>query len=181
MKGWAVLVVSLGLVVAAQPAQAQLAFGPQLVWGDDADFGIGGRLDFDLAGPLAIEDGPLQNLFGSATGSYFFDDCPSRTPDLVDCSFIEFNGNANVPFTIEDSSTEGYLGAGLHLARFSVDTNGPVEEPGLFIPVTDTEIGLNLLGGFKFPFSDLTAFVEGKLGLVGAQQFVLSAGILFGG
>ena len=180
MKRWAALVVSLGLIFPAQPIQAQLAFGPQFAWGDDMDFGIGGRLDFDLAGPLAIDDGPLQNLFGSATGSYFFDDCPSRTPDTVDCGFIEFNGNANVPFTIGGSSADGYLGAGFHAARSSINTNVPDDNSG-FIPVTDTEIGVNLLGGFKFPFSDLTAFVEGKFGLVGVQQFILSAGILFGG
>ena len=177
MKRWATLAVGIGLLIAAQPIQAQFSFGPQLAWGDDTDFGIGGRLDFDLAGPLAIDDGPFQNLFGSATASYYFWDCGSSVPDTTDCGFIEFNGNAGVPFTIEDSALEGYLGTGLHVARFSVDHGGAVDESPLF---SDTEIGLNLLAGMKFPLSDLTGFVEGKFGLVGAEQFVLSAGILFG-
>ncbi len=181
MMRWAALVITLGLGFLVVPAQAQVTFGPQLAWGDDTDFGIGGRINFDLAGPLAIDDGLFQNLFASATGSYFFDDCGSGVPDAVDCSFIEFNGNANVPFTIEDSSVSGYLGSGVHLARFSVDTNSVNQTPGLFLPTTDTEVGLNVLGGFMFPVSDLTGFVEGKFGLVGAQQFILSAGILFGG
>ena len=181
MRRWVGLALGLSLGFVAIPAHAQITFGPQLAWGDDTDFGVGGRVDFDLAGPLAIDDGPFQNLFGSVTGSYFFDDCHSDAPDAVDCGFIEFNGNAAVPFTIEDSSLAGYLGAGVHIARFSVDTNQVEKIPGLFLPVSDTEIGLNILGGFKFPLADLTGFVEGKFGLVGAEQFILSTGILFGG
>ncbi len=180
MKRWAALAVTAGLIVVAQPVLAQASFGPQLAWGDDSDFGIGGRIDFDLAGPLAIDDGPFQNLFGSATGSYFFHNCDPLVPDSVDCGFIEFNGNAGVPFAIEDTSLTGYFGGGVHLTRFSVDTHGPVEDPGV-IPVADTEIGLNLLGGLKYPLGDLTGFVEGKFGLVGTSQFIISAGILFGG
>lgn len=180
MTRWVALALGLAMAFVSVPAQAQVTFGPQLVWGDDTDFGVGGRVDFDLAGPLAITDGLFQDLFGSATASYFFWDCdlggdPGVAPD---CGFIELNGNAAVPFTIEDSSVLGYLGGGLHLARFSVDRNGaPFSEFGVR---SDTEIGLNILGGIKFPLAGLTGFVEGKFGLIGAEQFVFSAGFLIG-
>lgn len=178
MKRWAIVALGLVLALSGAPAYAQVSFGPQVVWGDDTDLGVGGRIDFDLAGPLAIDDGFFQNLFGSVTGSYFFWDCGTGIDnDNVDCGYIEFNGNAGVPFSVESSSLNGYFGGGLHVGRSSVDYSGEIIERNL---VSDTEIGLNLLGGFKFPISDLTGFVEGKFGLVGVEQFVISAGILFG-
>ena len=178
MKRWAIVTLGLVLALWGSPADAQVSFGPQLVWGDDTDLGVGGRIDFGLAGALGIDDGFFQNLFGSATGSYFFWDCGTGIDiDNLDCGYIEFNGNAGVPFTVESSSLSGYFGSGLHVGRTSVDYKGEIIERTL---ASDTEIGLNLLGGFKFPISDLTGFVEGKFGLVGVEQFVLSFGFLFG-
>ena len=178
MKRWAVVAIGLTMVVVAVPVAAQVTFGPQLVWGDDTDFGVGGRVDFDLAGPLAIVDGPFQDLFGSVTGSYFFWDCPSfGTDTTADCGVIEFNANASVPFSVEGSSVLGYLGGGLHLARLSVDYTTPTL--GDLDLRSDTDIGLNVLGGVKFPLAGMTGFVEGKFGVAGAEQFVFSVGLLF--
>jgi hypothetical protein len=181
MTRWVVVALGLAMAFVSVPARAQVIFGPQFVWGGDTDSGVGARVDFDLAGPLAIDDGLFQHLFGSATGSYFFRDCPpAGTDQLADCGFIEINGNANIPFTITGSSVSGYLGGGLHLARYSVDYSTPEARALISSEPTFAQIGLNLLGGIKFPLSGLTGFVEGKFGLVGAEQFVFSAGLLIG-
>lgn len=161
-----------GSALLAQPAQAQVDFGPQIAWGDDTDFGVGGRIDFGIGNAFGVDDGPFANLFGSAAATYFFVDCPSN----ADCSYFEIDGNLAVPFTLEGNSLRPYAGAGIHVARWSVDFDG-VGIPGA--DVDDTEVGLNLLGGIFFPISDLDGFVQGKFGLAGAEQFVLSAGILF--
>jgi hypothetical protein len=40
---------------------------------------------------------------------------------------------------------------------------------------------VNILGGIFFDLGGLDAFAEAKLGLAGAEQLSLSAGVLFGG
>jgi hypothetical protein len=164
MKRWAILALSAALLGPAMPAEAQVNFGPQLAWGDDTDLGLGGRIDFGVADALGVDDGPFQNLFASTSITYFFCDW---------CDYFEINGNLAVPFTLEGSSIAPYAGAGIHIGRFSFD------EPLIGDEFDDTEVGLNLLGGIFFPLSDLTGFAEGKFGLGGADQFVLSAGVLF--
>jgi opacity protein-like surface antigen len=168
MKKWVCLLGAFGLLLAAQPATAQVSFGPQLAWGDDTDLGIGARVHFDLADMFGVEDGFFADLFGMGTGTYFFIDCPSG----VSCSFLEFNANAGVPFDIDGSVTP-YAGAGIHLARASVSFQGFSE--------SDTEFGLNILGGIFFPLGGLRGFAEAKFGISGADQLVLAGGVLFGG
>ncbi len=153
----------------AQPAQAQVSFGPQLAWGDDTDLGIGGRAEFGLADAFGIDEDPFADLFGMATATYFFWDCDRGFDDVdEDCSYFEINGNAAVPFEVESSAVP-YAGAGLHIGRLSVGN------------ASDTEVGLNLLGGVHFPLGALRGFGEAKLGLGGADQFVIAGGVMFGG
>lgn len=171
MKRWAMLVVAVGLfALSPLQAHAQAAFGPALAWGDDTDFGIGGRLDIPMGSALGVTDGSFSNIFFSGTFTYFFIDCRR-------CSYYEINGNLAVPFEIEGSSVGLYAGSGIRIGHVSRDL--PEDN------YSDTDVGLNLLGGLTFPLADeLGGFVEGKFGLVGSgvsEQFVLSAGILFGG
>ena len=173
MKRYAILLAGLALVhLPPARAEAQVNFGPLLAWGDDADMGIGGRVDIGLGNAFGVESGPFQNLFLNSGVTYFFTDC-EEGPDFdeIDCSWIEINGNLAVPFTLEGSSIQPYAGSGIHIARLSVDA-GPFEGD-------DTEVGLNLLGGIFFPISDLRGFAEAKFELGGGEQFVLSGGILF--
>ena len=67
-----------------------------------------------------------------------------------------------------------YVGGGLNIARVSVDL-------GSFGSASDTEIGLNVLGGLKLNLSGLDAFTEARLSLGGGEQFAVMFGILFGG
>lgn len=174
MKRWSwILAVALVLPFLAQPAQAQVSFGPQLAWGDATDLGIGARAEFGLGEAFGFTESPFAELYGSATATYFFWDCGGGFgpggADL-DCNYIELNANGAIPFEI-DAGVTPFVGAGLHLGRTSVSSSGFSD--------SDTEVGLNILGGLQFPLGGYGGFVEGKFGLTGADQFVLSTGILF--
>lgn len=143
----------------ARPAQAQVAVGPELSFADDWDFGIGARAQFDL-GSLFDAEG-LETLQGVASFDYFF-------PECVDCSYWEINGNALYPFEL-DGDLAPYAGGGLNISRRSIGT------------VSDTDAGLNLLGGLDFALEGFTMFTEAKIEIGGGNQFVLTVGALFGG
>jgi hypothetical protein len=177
MKRCALLVAGLGLFcLAPRAAEAQVSFGPHIAWGDDTDFGVGGTINFGLGNAFGIEDGAFANLFGSVGATYFFFDCtPGFNLDSVNCTYYEINGNLAVPFTIEGSSIQPYVGAGIGLAHgsYSYPLFGEFD-------YSNTDVGLNILGGIFFPLGGLKGFAQGKFELSGGEQFVLSGGILFG-
>ncbi|NIR46648.1 MAG: porin family protein [Gemmatimonadetes bacterium] len=141
------------LTVLAWPAtlSAQLDVGPQASWADDADFGIGGRAMLGI--PVDI---PL-----AAIGSfdYFFPD--------GDVDYWEINANAVYKFRVPGGVVAPYAGAGLNVAHTSVGD------------LSETDVGLNLLGGATFDAGQLTPFAELRVELGGGEQFVLTGGLLF--
>jgi hypothetical protein len=171
MKRLSLLAGALLVFAAAQPAAAQVRFGPHLAWGEDTDLGVGGRVLFDMAGLFGITEGFFTDLTGQAGGTYYFWDCDHGF-DEVDCSALQFDFDGIVPFQVESAVTP-FAGVGFHLARFSAENLGESD--------SETEFGMNVLGGIFFALGSLDAFAEAKLGLAGAEQLSLSAGILFGG
>lgn len=163
MKTWRVFAaVSAALVIGSADANAQ-AFGIQGSWGDDTDLGIGARLELGLPN-LLTSQGPLSNTFLIGSFDWFF---PDFCDNIDDCSYYEFNANLAVPITA--STIDPYAGAGLNIARMSV------------LDASDTEVGLNLLGGLRFNLGGASAFGEGRFVLGGSEQFVLTLGVLVGG
>lgn len=163
MKTWRVFAaIAALLVIATTDAQAQ-AFGVQGNWGDDTDLGIGARLELGLPNLFTTEP-PLSNTFLIGSFDWFF---PDRCDNVDDCSYWELNGNLAVPITA--SGIDPYAGAGLNIARASV------------LDASDTEVGLNLLGGLRFALGGASAFGEGRFVLGGSEQFVLTVGVLLGG
>lgn len=148
------------LVLAAGDLAAQTKFGGQVSWGDESDFGIGGRLAVDAA------DIPLE-IFG--TFDWFFPD----EPPGVDLTYWEINGNLAYLFEIRDApSIIPYAGGGLNIAHVNRETSTT--------DVSDTEVGLNLLGGIRFETqASVQPFIEFRLEVEGGDQFVVSAGVLF--
>lgn len=168
-------VSTLGVsAVATQPLSAQAVFGPQLAWGDNTDFGVGGRVEFGLGDLVGLEEAPFADIFGQATATFFFPDCGGGFfggGTGVDCSFFEIAASAAVPFDLDEDFTP-YAGAGLHLGRFGVSSGGTSD--------SETKLGLGLLGGVKFPLGGVNAFAEGKINLGTYDQVVLQFGVLFG-
>lgn len=146
----------------ATSAAAQVRFGPHLSWGDNADFAIGGKLLFGLA-DLAGED--TKNLEGSVALDWF--------PDCNGCSYFEATAGVLYRFDIGETALP-YAGGGLNWGRISYDTN----VPGFG---ADSEIGLAAMGGIRFPLGNLTAYTDARITLGGAEQAVISFGLLLGG
>jgi hypothetical protein len=163
----AMLPVAL-LAVTTQTAQAQ-RFGPQISFGTDSDFGLGGRVEFNLSSVVG-GTGTFSRLFGIGSFDYFFLDCDSALTDF-DCSWWEININGAIPLT--SAAVDAYVGGGLNFARIAIDT-------GLGPEGSDSEVGLNVLGGLRFPLGSLSAFGEARLSLAGGDQLVLTFGTLFG-
>lgn len=163
MKTWRVFAaMTAALVIGSAEAEAQ-AFGVQGNWGDDTDFGLGARLELGLPNLLTTQ-GPFSNTYLIGSFDWFF-------PDCNECTYWEINANLAVPITA--TSIDPYAGAGLNIAHISVETGVG--------DVSDTEVGLNLLGGIRFDLGTLGAFTEGRFELGGGEQFVLTFGVLVGG
>jgi hypothetical protein len=158
----------------ASDAQAQFTFGPGVAYHDDADLGIG----VWFASPL-----PSLHEQVSLTGSfiYFF---PDGDRDLVggnsfDVSYWELNPGLAYSFPTESSITP-FVAAGLNIARWSVDVDGPLDD---FIDLgysSGTDIGLNVGGGIRTMLGDsFTGVAAGRLELGGGDGFVIEAGLGF--
>lgn len=164
---------------AASPghARAQFRVGLQAGYGTagglDPGVGLGARAMFGL-GLVDSEGG--ETAIGAVTGmvslNRFFPDC-----EILDCGLWELNGNALLPlFAAQDFIP--YLGAGIGISRLSVDEDsGTTTEFG-----TDTDIGLNLLGGVRYRGTRVTTFGELRKNVgSGDDPFYVTFGVLFGG
>jgi outer membrane protein with beta-barrel domain len=149
---------------AARPASSPAdrpSFGVQLDWGNDPDFGIGGRGVFPLHSLF-----PKTPLDAIVSFDYFF---PGNS-----VTYWEINGNVAYRFSVPArSSFRPYAGAGLNIAHASATVAG--------VSASDTKAGLNLLGGttIKLKGSSLTPFVEGRGEVGGGKTFILTGGIRF--
>ncbi len=164
-----VLVVLGGLALLGSTAadlRAQTRFGVQASFGsDDVNFGIGGRATFNLRSLIKTP-----GFEGIASFDYFFPDEPAG----VDGTYWEINGNLGYTIPNVKGNVAPYVGGGLNIAHASVTVTG-------FGSGSDTEVGLNLLGGVKFKSrtSRLAPFVEARVELGGGEIFVLTGGVVF--
>jgi hypothetical protein len=157
----AIMMVNLTALAAQNPAAPapsadRMRFGAQVSYAsDDVDFGVGAHLDY-----------PMRRLFNNApifaqiSADVFF---PGN-----DVTYIEANWNANYRFRIQNSPLAPYAGAGLNFAYADTPAG------------SDSELGLNLVGGIQFPRAGrLMPFVQARLEIEGGELFVLSGGVHF--
>ncbi len=137
--------------------QAQTSIGGQVSWADDADIGLGARAF------LPIPALHPQLAFVPSFDVFF----PGS-----DLSYWELNANIHYTFVTDNSNLSPYVGAGLNFARASARV-GPVGR------VSESEVGVNVLGGLRFPMGGFSPFVEARVELGGGEQFVLAGGLLF--
>jgi len=151
MKRTTLTLTALALLSVAAPraADAQVYIGPEVAFNDDADFGIGGGLEFDM---------PSVDPRLSYLGDFLF-----FFPDGFD--YFEFNTNLTYDLPLEDSSIVPFVLSGLNVAR--VSTEG-IDD------ASDTEIGLNIGGGIKFDAGDLSPRVTGRFNLFSSESFTLT-------
>ena len=145
-------------------------FGGHVNFGLDSELGLGARYEHDLTNKLA-KTAPMSNAFFIGQLDYYFDVCGDGFGADVDCSMLEINPGLAV--NLSGQNVKPYLGAGLNIARISVSSGGT--------SASDTETGINLLGGLKFGLGGMSAYSEARLSLGGAEQLALTFGLLFGG
>jgi hypothetical protein len=141
----------------AQAARDPVRFGVQVNFGNDSEFGVGGRLRHSLQGLF-----PAAPLSGIASADIYFPGGGFTWLDL----------NYNVVYNFRPASAPKvtpYAGAGLNFVRVG----------GNNVP-SASRLGLNILGGMEFRTSArVTPFLELKFVIEGADQFVLTGGIMF--
>ena len=143
-------------------ADAQVRLGPQISFGDDTDFGIGGRIVAN------VESLPHWDFIGTFD-VFFIDDSPN-----FDRSYWEANGNLAYNFGVPEApSLSPYVGGGLNISRFSAT------EVSTGTDRDNTDLGLNLFVGTQFEGGSVTPFAEFRIVAEGAEQVVLTGGILF--
>lgn len=147
------LAVAFSLLAAA-PSSAQVHLGPQISLGSDSDVGIGGRIVAGVPDYAGVE-------FAGSFDVFF--------PD-GDLDWWELNGNLIYNFEIPDAATfRPYAGGGLNITRR--------DRPRFD---ADTDVGLNVLGGAKFPNDGpVTPYLEFRGTIEGGEQVVVTGGILF--
>ena len=151
------------LLSGAEQAYGQIGVGAQLSWADDAEFGLGARAVVDLT--------PFTNgLEAIGSFDYFFPDQPLG----ADIDYWEINANLAYLFRGVPSLAP-YLGGGLNVAHASVS----VDALGVPVGGSDTELGLNLLGGARINLGRVKPFAEMRVELGGGEQFVIAGGVLF--
>jgi len=175
----AMAAVVVGALGAATLEAQDVKIGAQASFAQDTDFGIGPRLEVGLGRVIA-------GLSVVGSFDYFFPDSfqlttPGGTMFSAEVDYWEVNTNLIYGFTVANApGVEPYFGAGINFSRISGNFTGPGGEE----EASETDVGINLLGGAKFPLTGVTPFLEARLELKGddplgvEDQFVLTGGIL---
>ena len=148
------------LILTPAAAQAQLGLGAQLNWGDDVDLGIGVRGTYTLPTTFPLE------VIGSF--DYFF---PSVGVSEIDLNYWEINANVVYLFPVSSAVIAPYAGTGFNFAHASVSSTEFQD-----ISISDSELGLNILGGAKFNVGGFMPFGELRIELGGGEEFIFTGG-----
>lgn len=128
-------------------------FGLQASVGEDVDLGLGVRYENRMLG--MFPESP--NLRFALSFDRFF-------PDGLR-SYWEVNANVFNLFQAQNARVAPYLGGGLNVAHMS---NGG----------SDTDVGVNLLGGVRLP-GRYRPYLEARIELGGGERLVVTGGWLF--
>ncbi len=170
----------LGALGAGTLEAQDVKLGAQASLAQDTNFGIGPRVEFGLGRAI-----PGLGVTGSF--DYFFpDDFRLTTIEgqmfTASVNYWEINANLIYGFSIANTpGVDPYVGAGINFSHISGNFTGP----GAAGDNSETDAGINLVGGAKFPLTGVTPFLEARLELKGSDplgvedQFVLTGGILF--
>ena len=149
---------ALALALTAPSLSAQdFDIGAQLSFGNDSQLGIGPR----VLTPLTSVHPRLRAVYSF---DYFF---PDSKGDDGDLDYWELAGS--VVRDVSVHRLKSYVGLGAVIARSSESENVARTSS------SRTTLGLNLVGGLRFPESEYTPFIEAR---AGGRQFVLAGGVL---
>lgn len=167
-----ILVLGLLAPMSAE-AQTSVKLGPRLgiPVGDVSDAGG----DLFLGADARIETEALPVVINPSFDFYFMDDIPT-VGGSVGQSLFTIDVNALYEFGVDNEVFTPYAGGGIGITRYSLDAD--VRNSS----TSDTDIGLNIVGGARFPlgtvepFAQLNAAFGGdwdRLGITGGLLFSL--------
>ncbi len=148
-------------VVGLHEARAQIEIGPRIGFdliGDVEEFFIGadGRLSL-VALPVVLN---------GAFDIYLVEE---------NLDFWQFSFNALYEFGIANVAFSPYVGGGIGISRTSLDF-----DLGDFgNDASDTDVGLNLIGGATFGFGNLKPFAQAQITFGDVDLFTIGGGLLF--
>ncbi len=165
MKSSGVLspILFLALMFSATPraeAQARIDIAP--------------RLGFDLVGDV-------EEFFLGVDARIGLVAVPVILNPAFDYYFTEGNRNvyqfsANVLYPIRYPGMRPYLGGGIGISRISIERDGRQFGP---FESSDTDVGLNFIGGVVFRTGNLRPFVQGQITFGDLDLFTVAGGLLF--
>lgn len=150
-------VLSAAIVLAPRSAQSQVYLGPEVAWSNDFDFGVGVGVEFGLP-----------QLF---TGANFMGDFLYFW-EGDDFTYFEFNANLTYDLPLEDVPVVPFALAGVNIGRTSVDSDSELSG-------SNTDVGLNVGGGFKFHIGSFRPWIMGRVALGGTEAFTVTAFLPF--
>lgn len=158
-------VLALGVAAfAPSTASAQVGFVVQGSYGFDIEeIGIGAGVNLGI-GSLTEKQG----IRLEATFDYFLVSDPAK--------FWEINGNLlkDIP-----SVKNLYVGAGVNYAHSSVDLSDICGAFCANVDDSSSDIGINLLGGYKLGSGKAAPFVQARFSLGGSEQLYVTGGFRF--
>ena len=145
-------------------ASQGISVGAAASYGEDSDFGVGPRVS------LAIPAGDLGlSLVGSF--DYFF---PSEDGLDADVTWSELSGNLVLDIPAGEGAIAPYVGAGINYAEASVSASTDF----FGFSASESEVGVNLLGGLRFGSAGPSPFLEGRYSTA-TEQIAVSVGVQF--
>lgn len=154
-----------GVLAVATPsvANAQIGFVAQASYGLDYEaLGLGGGINFGI-GSLTAKHG----IRAEATFDYFLVDDPLTVWEL----------NGNLMYDLK-AVPNLYLGAGVNYVKSSVDDDG-LGGACSIVDCSNSDVGLNILGGYKLGAGKAAPFVQARFELGGGEQLILTGGFRF--
>ena len=137
-----------------------------------AQFAVGPRLGYDLEAE-ALHIGAEARFALEAL------DLPVKIKPSIDYFFVDnftlvtIDANGIYEIALDGETLSPYVGAGLGISYWSFDS----EFEGFGIDGSDTNVGLNLLGGAVFGAGPLRPFAEARFNT--DDLFTLTGGLLF--
>ncbi len=160
---FASLVLLLALMASgAPPARAQVRLD------------VAPRLGFDLVGDV-------EEFFLGVDARIGLVALPVLLNPAFDYYFTEGNLNVyqfsiNALYPLQYPGMRPYLGGGIGISRISIGRDG--RRPGAF-DRSDTDVGLNFIGGVVFRTGNLRPFVQGQITFGDLDLFTVAGGLLF--
>ena len=164
------LFLLLALLFCSATTQAQNAVGPHVGY-NTGPLGSGGEVFIGATAQVDIASLPV--VINPALDYYI---------GLDGVTLLQMDANALYPFEVNSELLSPYAGGGLAISYVSVEGEDfGLEEFGIEIDnsYSNTDVGLNLVGGTFFNVGTIRPFAEARFTLGNGSALSLKSGVMF--